>query len=149
MGLNNTYEEYVAKFGKDNADYLMEVLGGWQQHYKRGGHRYGRRGYLRDAGAGRGGCEPPRLVVDRVAGDLVLVKRLVDGDWDGDYLIMQPGEQLRTTCDEKIIGCGIARPVSQEMVITDNPEPTLWPVSRYATCVDLYLVKAQLTGKVA
>ena len=34
-GLDKTYEEYVAKYGVDNADYLMEVLGGWQKHYKR------------------------------------------------------------------------------------------------------------------
>ncbi len=114
MGLNNTYEEYVAKFGKDNADYLMEVLGGWQQHYKRaavidmGVADISETLARAEADASRRGW-----VVDRVAGDLVLVKRLVDGDWDGDYLIMQPGEQLRMTYDEKIIGCGIARPVGQ------------------------------------
>ncbi|OQA45037.1 MAG: hypothetical protein BWY52_01417 [Chloroflexi bacterium ADurb.Bin325] len=113
-GLNNTYEEYVAKFGKDNADYLMEVLGGWQQHYKRAA--------VIDMGIGdisetmaRAETDASRRnwVVDRVAGDLVLVKRLVDGDWNDDYLIMQPGEQLRMTYDEKIIGCGGARPTAR------------------------------------
>ena len=34
-GLDKTYDEYVAKYGKDNADYLMEVMGAWQKHYKR------------------------------------------------------------------------------------------------------------------
>ena len=29
------YEEYVEKYGKENADYLMEVMGAWQSHYKR------------------------------------------------------------------------------------------------------------------
>ena len=28
--------EYVAKYGEENADYLMEVLGAWQTHYGRG-----------------------------------------------------------------------------------------------------------------
>ena len=35
--LDKVYDEYVAKYGKDNADYLMEVMGAWQQHYKRAG----------------------------------------------------------------------------------------------------------------
>ena len=30
-----TYEEYVAKYGEDNAAYLMEALGGWRSHYDR------------------------------------------------------------------------------------------------------------------
>ena len=29
------YEQYVAKYGQDNADYLMEVMGAWQKHYSR------------------------------------------------------------------------------------------------------------------
>ena len=35
VGIQSTYEEYVVKYGVDNADYLMEVMGAWQQHYKR------------------------------------------------------------------------------------------------------------------
>ncbi|MCB0237982.1 MAG: DUF1638 domain-containing protein, partial [Anaerolineae bacterium] len=31
----SVYEEYVEKYGKDNADYLMQVMGQWQAHYKR------------------------------------------------------------------------------------------------------------------
>ncbi len=29
------YETYVEKYGKDNADYLMEVMGEWSAHYSR------------------------------------------------------------------------------------------------------------------
>ena len=35
-GVKATYDEYVEKYGKENADYLMEALGEWQQHYSRG-----------------------------------------------------------------------------------------------------------------
>ena len=31
----SVYDEYVEKYGKDNADYLMEVMGAWQDHYQR------------------------------------------------------------------------------------------------------------------
>ena len=33
--LAEEYEKFVEKFGKDNADYLMEVMGAWQAHYER------------------------------------------------------------------------------------------------------------------
>jgi len=33
--LGSVYDEYVEKYGKDNADYLMEVMGAWQDHYQR------------------------------------------------------------------------------------------------------------------
>ena len=35
LGLSSTYNEYVEKYGKDNADYIMKVLGGWRENYKK------------------------------------------------------------------------------------------------------------------
>lgn len=108
-GLDKTYEEYVAKYGQENADYLMEVLGGWQKHYKRAA-------YI-DMGVADGAeveataqAEAARRgwVFDRVAGDMVLIKRLVDGDWVDDFLVLQPGEHVTMTYDEGVIGCGVA-----------------------------------------
>ena len=108
-GLDKTYEEYVAKYGVDNADYLMEVLGGWQKHYKRAA-------YI-DLGIGDGRevedkaqaeAERRGWAFDRVAGDMVLIKRLVDGDWADDFLVLQPGEHVTMTYDEGVIGCALA-----------------------------------------
>jgi len=108
-GLDKTYEEYVAKYGQDNADYLMEVLGGWQKHYKRAA-------YI-DLGVADGSAveataqdEAARRgwVFDRVAGDLVLIRRLLDGDWQDDFLVVQPGEQVKMTYDAGVIGCMLA-----------------------------------------
>jgi hypothetical protein len=47
-------------------------------------------------------------VFDRVAGDMVLIRRLVEGDWESDFLIVQPGEQVKMTYDEGVIGCAAA-----------------------------------------
>ncbi len=33
--MDDVYDEYVEKYGKDNADYLMEVMGEWGKHYER------------------------------------------------------------------------------------------------------------------
>lgn len=111
-GLNKTYEEFVAKYGKDNADYLMEVLGAWQKHYQRAAYiELG----IADGSAveARARAEAGRRgwTFERVAGDLVLIKRLLDGDWANDFLVLRPGEQLAMTYDADVIGC---RPCVEE-----------------------------------
>jgi hypothetical protein len=104
--LDKVYDEYVAKYGKDNADYLMEVMGAWQQHYKRAA--------VIDMGVGdisptiaRAESDAARRgwTVERVAGDMVLIRRLLEADWDDDFLVLQPGEQVRMTYDASVIGC--------------------------------------------
>jgi hypothetical protein len=109
--LQTVYEEYVQKYGKDNADYLMEVMGAWQSHYQRAV-------YI-DLGVGNGSAVEAQAqaeasrrgwAFERMAGDLVLIRRLIQGEWGygetGDFLILQPGQALSMTYDDNIIGCG-------------------------------------------
>ena len=98
------YAEYVAKYGQDNADYLMEALSTWQAHYERAG-------YIEMDGAGE------RLALakaqqdaaengwrfERLAGDLVLIRKLLAGDWDEDFLVLEPGQQVRMADGDAII----------------------------------------------
>jgi hypothetical protein len=104
--LDEVYEEYVRKYGQDNADYLMEVMGAWQKHYKRAA--------LIDMGIGdisateaRAQADAARRgwTFDRVAGDMVLLRRLLEGDWADDFLVLQPGEHVTMTYDVGVIGC--------------------------------------------
>ncbi len=104
--LETVYNEYVEKYGKDNADYLMEIMGAWQQHY--------RRAVYIDMGIGDGSSVSNRAQADaarrgwafeRLAGDLVLIRRLLNGDWENDFLVLQPGQQVTMTYDENVIGC--------------------------------------------
>jgi hypothetical protein len=107
-GLDKTYEEYVAKFGKDNADYLMEVLGGWQKHYKRAAYiELGVADGSEVEAKAQAEAQRRGWVFDRVAGDLVLIRRLLDGDWKDDFLVVQPGEQVKMTYDAEIIECAV------------------------------------------
>jgi hypothetical protein len=109
--MDKTYAEYVQKYGQDNADYLMEVMGAWQSHYQRAV-------YI-DLGVGNGSAVEAQAqaeasrrgwAFERMAGDLVLIRRLIQGDWGdgetGDFLILQPGQALSMTYDDNIIGCG-------------------------------------------
>ena len=105
-GLDATYEEYVQKYGKDNADYLMEVMGAWQKHYKRAA--------LIDLGVGditavaaqaQAVADRRGWIFEKVAGDMILVRRLIEGDWERDFLALQPGESVSMTYDFEVIGC--------------------------------------------
>ena len=107
--LEAVYDEYVAKYGKENADYLMKVMGAWQQHYQRAV-------YI-DMGVGDGAAAEAKAqadaarrgwVFERLAGDLVLVRRLLEGDWEDDFLVLQPGQTVAMTYDDDVIGCAPA-----------------------------------------
>jgi hypothetical protein len=81
-------------------------MGAWQSHYQRAA-------YI-DMGVGDGAqveakaqAEADRRgwAYERVAGDLVLVRRLLWGDWETDFLVVPPGKQARMAAGEAIIEC--------------------------------------------
>ncbi len=104
------YDEYVAKYGKDNADYLMEVMGAWREHYNRAA--YIDMGVVDSAAVEaetRAEADRRGWTFDKVAGDIVLVRRLLEGDWaaDGDdFLVLQPGQRIKMAYDHRVVTCG-------------------------------------------
>jgi hypothetical protein len=107
--LQKTHREYVEKYGQDNADYLMTIMGAWQAHYQRAVYV--------DMGVGDGKAVEQLAQKDavdrgwtfeRMEGDLVLIKKLLNAEWDEDFQILKPGERLGMTFDEKIV-CALAR----------------------------------------
>lgn len=103
--LEAVYDEYVQKYGKENADYLMEVMGAWQDHYQRAvfidmglPDANGVEAKAREQAARRG------WTFDRISGDMFLIRRLLNGDWDTDFLVVPPGQRVRMTYDEDVIG---------------------------------------------
>lgn len=96
--------EYVEKYGEDNADYLMEIMGAWKTHYQRAafvGMGVADEGasvaYAREQAERRG------WAFDQLEGSLVLLRKLIDGDWDEDILTIQPGERLAMSWDEGVV----------------------------------------------
>jgi hypothetical protein len=103
-----TYEEYVARYGEENAAYLMEAMGAWRSHYDRAA--YVDMGVAPASAASlaeeraRDDSERRGWQFDKLAGELLLVRRLIDGDWDdADFLVLAPGEQLAMSYDERVI----------------------------------------------
>jgi hypothetical protein len=99
------YLEYVEKYGKDNADYLLEVMGAWEEHYERAA-------YI-DLGVGKGESVAEKARQDakkngwrfeRLAGDLILIRRLLYGDWgEEDFLVLHPGQRVEMIGGEEVI----------------------------------------------
>jgi hypothetical protein len=102
--LEATRAEYVAKYGEDNADYLMEVLGGWRAHYGRAAFvSLGVADESIPEAAARAEAERRGWAFERMEGSLVLLRRLIDGDWNDDVLVMQPGERLAMSWDDGVV----------------------------------------------
>lgn len=105
LGLDKTYDEYVQQYGRENADFIWQSLGSWQQNYDR--LTYIDTGVAPDLGYEervRKEAADRSLGFDRREGDLTLLRRLLDGDWDGgDFLVVPPGHRIVSRNDERIL----------------------------------------------
>jgi len=119
-----TYQDYVERYGADNADYLMEALGAWGAHYDRAAFvdmKVGD-GTVAEVRA-REEAERRGWRFERLAGELLLVRRLIDGPWDeADFLTLRPGERLAMSYDERVI-------VAEPMTDTDPAAETGRPAA--------------------
>jgi hypothetical protein len=105
--MDQVYAEYVAKYGKDNADYLMEVMGAWRQHYDRAAYIENQDIQLPDYSAKVSELASRRgWNFQRLAGNLFILRDLFDGRWDEErFLIVPPGDTIVPTYDARIIAC--------------------------------------------
>jgi hypothetical protein len=103
-GLRMSWEERVQRYGEDNARYLEEVLGDHTRHYGR--MAFIRSGVEPDAAAEQE-CEAEARrrgwAFDRLAADLGLLGRMVNGAWNDDFVVLAPGERSVATHDGRIL----------------------------------------------
>ena len=100
-----TYREYLGKYGEDNAKYLMEMEQDWFR-------KYSLAAYV-DLGVGDGeSCaDYTRKCADwlgwkfkRIKGNPALLQRFLAGDWnDEEILVVEPGGRIEASNDESII----------------------------------------------
>jgi len=107
LGLTDTYEQLVAKFGREQADYIRQALGDWRRNYSR--LLYLRMGVCDETpfiAQARGKCERNGWEFDCRDGDWTLLRKLFWGDWDEDFVVVAPGAKLIARNDERILDAG-------------------------------------------
>lgn len=108
LGLDRNLEELVAQYGEENAAYLHEILGGGlEKHYDTIAFINNRIGpvarYRRQA---RAEAKQRGLACCELRGELGLLQRLCDGDWDDDFLTVLPGQAIFPCHDEEVVCAG-------------------------------------------
>ena len=99
------YQEYVEKYGEDNAKFLIEQESLWLANYTRAalidmglGDIESYRRFTRDIAAGHG------WDYAEIEGDTSLLRRLASGEWDpADFLTVQPGRSVAESFDEGVL----------------------------------------------
>lgn len=101
-------EEYVKKFGEEDADFLMESEQAWFQHYSVATYvdtgLTDTAGVEKDIHYTKDCADWLKWSFDRQQGSAELLIRLLDGPWDqGAFLVLNPGESARMTADESVV----------------------------------------------
>lgn len=109
------YEQYAAKYGQDNAEYLMQEEQAWF-------HKYNRATYVdltvgateRDLQYTQACAAWLKWDFDRQRGDPALLVDLLAGRWDDQrFLVLEPGQTVTPSADERVVAAipaGAARP---------------------------------------
>lgn len=104
LGLTDSYQVMVEKYGKDNADYIVSTLGDWRKNYSK--MLYLQMGpgketeYIHKS---RQTAEERNWQFDVQKGDWSLLEKLFYGQWDEDFLLVDPGNKIAASNDDAIV----------------------------------------------
>ena len=105
-GAAKVYQEWVEKYGEEEAKYLLETMGQWSAAYSHGvliNFDFAR--HLRCREQVQQICAERNWQFEEVPGDLGLLERWLAGNWKPEeFLVVQPGQEVVATHDENIIG---------------------------------------------
>ena len=91
-----TLEEYIEKYGKDNAEYLMEAQQSWMKEYERATYiDWGLANSEDEKNYTKRCARTLGWAYDELKGDPALMQNLVDGDWsDAEFLVVKQGQKI-------------------------------------------------------
>lgn len=105
LGITRDYAKLVELYGEENADYLMETMGDWLKNYRRLSFidtGVGPREYYRQAC--RAQARDNAWQYEEIAGDTVLIDKLLAADWNReDFLVLQPGQRIAASLDTSVV----------------------------------------------
>lgn len=104
MDLEKIYAKYVDKYGKEKADYLMETMSQWQTHYDRAAYiDLGLADGTKIENLAKEESEKKGWKFEHISGDLSIIQKLLNGKWDDDFVVIQPGSHISFAYNEDII----------------------------------------------
>lgn len=104
LGGQLKYDELVAQYGRENADYVMETLGNQLANYDRLAFiRMGLEGEGPFVEATRREAAERDLRFEELPGALTLIRELIHGHWGDDMLVLQPGQRAEASHDEGVL----------------------------------------------
>jgi hypothetical protein len=104
LGLADSYEVMVEKYGKENADFIAATIGDWRKNYDR--FLYLPMGVADETDIiedTRRNAAERNWKFEIRPGDLSLMRRLFAGTWDGDFLVVPPGGRIIARNDELVL----------------------------------------------
>jgi hypothetical protein len=104
FGLNLTKNELIERYGEANAEYLYEQLAGLKYYTKTTFIEMGVEPDDSFEKFAKLDAQKRNLQFEKIKGDLSLLKKLVNGDWNNDeFLIVKPDEQITFSYDNDIV----------------------------------------------
>jgi hypothetical protein len=113
LGTESVYSHWVEQYGEERARYLMEVMGRWTESYTHGvliDFGFCKRLHLHEQVEAI--CEQRGWRFEQVEGDLHLLQRWIDGEWDeNSFLTVRPGETVEPSHDARVV---VGQPAQEE-----------------------------------
>jgi hypothetical protein len=104
LGLTDSFEQMVAKYGRDNAEFIVSQLGDWTKHYSR--MLYFTMG-LGDETAfiemSRQRAQERGWDFEVRDGDWSLLEKLFTGRWDDNFVWVPPGRRIAARNDQWVL----------------------------------------------
>jgi len=105
MGMDQSYEQLVEKYGEDNAEFLWEELCNTKKNYSQ--ITFIEMGVEPDnsfENIAKEEAASKHWKFEKVAGNLTLLRRLLSGDWNPeDFLVVPPNGQIAANHTERIV----------------------------------------------
>jgi hypothetical protein len=107
LGLTESYEDMVEKYGKENADFLASTISDWRKNYNK--YLYMTMGVTDEAAlieSARADAATLGWQFEVRQGSMSLLARLFNGPWDEDFLIVPPGKRIVARNDDMVLDVG-------------------------------------------
>ena len=104
LGLAGSREELIAKYGEENAEFILQSMGDWTRNYNT--FLYLQMGVCDEREMieeTRREAAKRQFAFELRHGEMTLLKKLFEGPWDDDFVVVPPGQHIVARNDEAIL----------------------------------------------